>query len=120
MNRNPESNDWVLIVLAAAFLAIVALMAADLESIPADLGLASIETPAAEIFLLRDEWLGSPEFKLKQPLCDRASLQFFNQLALRPSLDTAPDWLGRRMKAALDKAFASAASTPPEPMRIEL
>ena len=121
MKRKRESSDWVLIALAATFLAILASRAADFESSVPDRGLFSIETPATEFLLLRDEWLGSAEFTLKQPQRDRASLELFNQFAVRPILDTVPDCLGRKMKDALEKAFAFAVSAPPpEPMRIEL
>ena len=121
MKRKQESSNWVLIALAAAFLVILASRAADVQSFVPDRGLLLIETPAAELFLLRDEWLGSAEFILKQPLRDRASLELFNQFAVRPSLDTVPDCLGRKMKDTLDKAFLFAVSAPPpEPLRIEL
>jgi len=121
MKRKQESSNWVLIALAAAFLAILASRASDVEGIAADRGLLLIETPAAELFLLRDEWLGSAELMLEQPQCNRASLELFNQFAVRPSFDAAPDCLGRKMKDALEKAFAFAASKPPpKPMRIEL
>ena len=121
MKRKQESSNLVLIALAAAFLAILASRAADVESIVPLRGLLSVETPAAELFLFRDEWLSSAEFTLKQPQRDRASLEFLNQFAVRPSFDTAPDCLGRKMKDTLEKAFAFAASAPPpEPMRIVL
>ncbi len=108
MKQKRHSSEWALIVLAAIFLAVLASRAGDVESVSTDRGFVSFQAQNASLFLFRDQWLGNAQWPLGQTRYDRASLELFNQFAVRSSFDTAPDYvlravpgIGARLSASL-------------------
>ncbi len=108
MKQKRDSSEWALIALAAVFFAILAWRAGDVEGVATDGGFVSFQAQKASSFLFRDQWLGNAGFPVCQTRPDRASLELFNQFAVRPSFDTAPDYvlravpgIGARLSASL-------------------
>jgi len=108
MRRKRDSRDWALMVLAAILLAVLASRAADFEGLSPSGAFVSVRAQKASLFLFRDEWLGRADFPPNQARYGRASLELFDQFAVRASFDTAPECIlravhgiGARLSATL-------------------
>jgi len=107
VRRKRDSSEWALIVLAAIFLAVLVSRTGDVEGVSPNGAFVSFQGRKASLFLLRDEWLGGADFPPNQTCPDGARLELFNQFAVRPSFDTAPDCLLRAVPGIGAKLSAS-------------
>ncbi len=101
-------TGWVLVFLAAVFAALLVSRADSVGVASLYGGRTSFAAPKVAFCCLRDEWLAGPEFAPSRTRPGKARLELFNQFAVRPSLDSAPDYLlkavpgiGRRIASAL-------------------
>jgi len=108
MKQKRDMTGWVLVFLAAVFAALLMSRADSVRVASLYGGRTSFEGPKAAFCCLRDEWLAGPGFAPSRTRPGKARLELFNQLAVRPSFDSAPDYLlkavpgiGRRIASAL-------------------
>ena len=108
MKQKRDMTGRVLVFLAAVFAAVLMSRAHSVGIFSLNGRFVSLEGPKAAFCCFRDEWLTGPGFAPTNTRPGRARLELFNQFAVRPSFNSAPDYLlrvvpgiGRRIASAL-------------------
>ena len=107
MKQKQDMTGWLLVFLALVFAALIALRADRVGVASLHGRYLSFDGPKATFYCFRDEWLGR-DFASNTTRPGRARLELLNQFAVRPSFNSAPNYLltavpgiGRHLASAL-------------------
>ena len=107
MNQRKNTTRWILVLLTAVSAALIISRVPSVGTVWRYGPSLAFDGPKATFYCFRDEWLGR-DFASNTTRPGRARLELLNQFAVRPSFNSAPNYLltavpgiGRHLASAL-------------------